>query len=205
MRIAGGDVRRMIRVVNRAMHAFILDGWGKGAWRAAVQEAGLTLRVFDLMLDDPVSDTQRILACMAAKLGRSRECLLEDFGTYLVAHPSWAPLRRLLRFCGTDFRDFLLSLDDLPERVSLALPDLTLPPMTVDLGEDDVFRLRIAGGVPGVGAMATGALRGMADDYGALVFLEAGPEAADGAVVVTIRLLDDRHAEGKAFSLGPAA
>jgi hypothetical protein len=45
----------------------------------------------------------------------------------------------------------------------------------------------------------------MADDYGALVFLEAGPEAADGAVVVTIRLLDDRHAEGKAFSLGPAA
>jgi hypothetical protein len=81
----------MIRVVNRAMHAFILDGWGKGAWRAAVQEAGLTLRVFDLMLDDPVSDTQRILACMAAKLGRSRDCLLEDFGTYLVAHPSWAP------------------------------------------------------------------------------------------------------------------
>ncbi|WP_434614180.1 heme NO-binding domain-containing protein [Tabrizicola sp. M-4] len=193
----------MIRVVNRAMHAFILDGWGKAAWRAAVQEAGLGQRAFDLMLDEPAARTQGVLSSMAARLGRSRECLLEDFGTYLVAHPSWAPLRRLLRFCGTDYRAFLMSLDELPERVSLALPDLVLPPIAVEVADGDVFRLRIGGGVPGVGAMALGAMRGMADDYGALVLLEAGPEAADGAVVITVRLLDDRHAEGKAFTLGP--
>ena len=195
----------MIRVVNRAIHAFVIDGWGKAAWRAAVQDAGLAPRAFDLMLDDEVGETQRILSSMATRLGRSRECLLEDFGTYLVAHPSWAALRRLLRFCGTDFRDFLLSLDDLPERVSLALPDLALPAMRVEVGAGDEFRLCIGGGVAGIGPMAIGALRGMADDYGALVLLEAGTEAADGAVEVTIRLLDDRHAEGKAFTLGPAA
>ena len=198
-----GQGRRMIRVVNRAIHAFVIDVWGKTAWRTAVQEAGMPLRVFDLMLDDPVPETRRVLVSLSARLGRSMDCLLEDFGTYLVAHPSWAPLRRLLRFCGTDYREFLLSLDELPERVSLALPDILLPPMVVEVGGNDVFRLRIGGGVPGIGSMAIGALRGMADDYGALVVLETGVEAADGSVTVTIRLLDDRHAEAKAFSLGP--
>jgi len=193
----------MIRVVNRMIHAFIIDGWGKSTWRAAVQEAGMPLRVFDLMLDDPPGETLRVLVGLSARLGRSMDCLLEDFGTYLVAHPSWAPLRRLLRFCGTDYRDFLLSLDELPERVSLALPDIVLPPMSVEVGENDVFHLRIGGGVPGIGALAVGALRGMADDYGALVLLEAGVEAANGSVTVTVRLLDDRYAEAKAFSLGP--
>lgn len=195
----------MIRLVNRAIHAFMLESWGKAAWRAAVQEAGISLRVFDLMLDDPVPETRRVLVSMSARLGRSMDCLLEDFGTYLVAHPSWAPLRRLLRFCGTDFRDFLMSLDDLPERVSLALPDIHLPPMSVELAGPDVFHLRIGGGVPGIGPMMMGALRGMADDYGALVLIEAGKDAGDGSVVVTVRLLDDRHAEAKAFSLGAQA
>jgi hypothetical protein len=66
----------------------------------------------------------------------------------------------------------------------------------------DEFRLTIAPGFAGAGAVALGLLRAMADDYGALALLEVGAEAGDGAAVLTIRLLDADHAEGRAFTLG---
>lgn len=190
-------------LINRAIQCFLRDGWGMSVWADVARATGVGSSGFEPMLDYPPEVTHHLLAAASARLDRCRDDLLEDLGTYLVSHPSRAAVRRLLRFGGTDFHDFLQSLEDLPARARLALPDLALPDLRVEPVADDSFRLTIAPGFIGAGAVALGLLRAMADDYGALVVLE--PEvtgAADGAAVLTIRLLDPAHGEGRAFTLG---
>lgn len=189
-------------LINKAIQCFLRDGWGMPAWLDAARAAGIAPRGFEPLLDYPPEVTARLLQAASDRLDRGRDDLLEDLGTYLVSHPSRAAVRRLLRFGGTDFRDFLQSLEDLPARARLALPDLALPAMRLEAVGGDEFRLTIAPGFAGAGAVALGLLRAMADDYGALALLEAGAEAGDGAAVLTIRLLDPDHAEGRAFTLG---
>lgn len=189
-------------LINRAIQCFLRDGWGNTAWLDTARMAGVAARGFEPMLDYPPEVTERLLRAASERLDRGPDDLLEDLGTYLVAHPSRAAVRRLLRFGGTDFCEFLQSLEDLPARARLALPDLALPEMRVEPVGADGFRLTVGGGFAGAGAVALGLLRAMADDYGALVLLEAGTVAPDGCSVLTVRLLDAAHSEGRAFTLG---
>lgn len=131
--------------------------------------------------------------------------MLEDFGTYLVAHPAAQRVRRLLRFGGVDYEDFLGSLDDLAGRARLAVPDLDLPRMALtDLGAG-VFQLDVAAKFAGAGPVCIGLLRALADDYGALVVIEPDGAVRDGARL-TIRLLKADFARAKGFDLaGPTS
>lgn len=189
-------------LINRAIQCFLRDSWGTQLWADVARAAGVGPRGFEPMLDYPPEVTGHLLAAAAVRLDRGRDDLLEDLGTYLVSHPARAAVRRLLRFGGMDFHDFLHSLEDLPARARLALPDLSLPSLRLHPLGQDAFRLEIGPGMTGAGAVALGLLRAMADDYGALVLLEADGGGADGTAVLTIRLLDATHSEGRAFTLG---
>ena len=76
-----------------------------------------------------------------------------------------------------------------------------MPDLTLTHPEPHRFTLDVAGPVPGVGALFLGALRALADDYGALALLEAKP-GEDGAERIVIHLLDLTFASGRSFSLG---
>jgi len=109
-------------------------------------------------------------------------------------------LRRLLRFGGVDFPDFLQSMEDMKGRGHLALPDLDLPDLDLIDVAPGQFLLRCRFPVPGAGHVVMGLLRAMADDYGALVLLdhrETGPEGE----VIAINLAEARFAEGRRFDL----
>lgn len=188
-------------LINRAIQCFLRDGWGATAWQDAARAAGAPVQGFEPLLDYDPALTGRLVAAAARRLDRDPSCLLEDLGTYLVSHPSRAGVRRLLRLGGPDYREFLHSLEDLPSRARLALPDLVLPNLQVQ-AEGAVFRLRFGPGLPGLAAVARGLLRAMADDYGALVLLEPGAETGDGGADLTVRLLDEGFSEGRDFALG---
>lgn len=196
---AGGAMNGLI---NRSIQCFLRDGWGAGVWDDAARAAGVPPQGFEPLLPYPPEVTDRLLAAAAARLDRDSACLLEDLGTYIVSHPARAAVRRLLRFGGSDFRDFLHSLEDLPARARLALPDLVLPPLHLREETADAFRLVIGPGRPGLAEVMLGLLRAMADDYGALVLLRLDHAAADGAADVVIHLLDPAHGAGRAFRLG---
>lgn len=191
-------------LVNRAIQNFLRDGWGAAAWADAARSVGVPAAGFEPLMEYDPALTGRLVAAAAARLDRDGACLLEDLGTWLVSHPSRAGVRRLLRFGGPDFVEFLHSLDDLPARARLALPDLALPPLRVQVMGQGLFHLHIGPGFTGAGAVARGLLRAMADDYGALALIEGEDGAGDGAALVTIRLLDAEFAEGRAFALGRA-
>jgi hypothetical protein len=119
--------------------------------------------------------TRSRLACFGAAvdvLDKHPNTLLEDIGTYLVTDPALEPLRRLLRFGGGTFSEFLVSLEELPDRARLAMPDTRMPEITLEAEGGGRFTIAARWPVPGIAPLLLGALRAMADDYGALVFME---------------------------------
>ncbi|MFN3642687.1 MAG: heme NO-binding domain-containing protein [Gemmobacter sp.] len=189
-------------LVNRAIQCFLRDTYGDALWSGVAAAAGAPPEGFEAMLRYPASTTEALLVAAAQRLDRPRETILEDIGTYLVSHPNTAALRRLLRFGGVSFADFLDSLEDLPGRGRLAVPDLDLPSLDLE-GSEAGLRLTCAGPLDGIGHVMLGLLRALADDYGALVLLDHAE--SDGGEVITIQLLDQRHSEGRRFHLSAGA
>ncbi|MEL6913450.1 MAG: heme NO-binding domain-containing protein [Pseudomonadota bacterium] len=191
-------------LIFRGLQSFVRDTYGADTWSEVMQEADLGFTCFEAMLtyDDEIS--RKVLDLATVRLGKAQDDLLEDLGTYLVSHQNTQSLRRLLRFGGVDFLDFLHSLDDLPDRARLAVPDLALPWLELREMEDFSFTLRCGAGLPGYGHVMMGVLRAMADDYGALAFLELD-ESWEDYDAVRIVLLDEAFTEGRSFELAQEA
>ncbi|MGR3635033.1 MAG: heme NO-binding domain-containing protein [Shimia sp.] len=191
-------------LINRAIQCFVRDSYGQRRWVDVTRLAGLEIIDFEAMLHYEDSTTKALIAAIAKLLGVPEETVLEDLGTYLVSHPNVEALRRLLRFGGVNFVEFLHSLDDLPERARLAVDDLTMPGLELEEHSPEKFSLRCSYDYIGFGHVIIGVLRTMADDYGALVFLEHnGVEG--GIEVIDITLIETAFASGRAFDLGARA
>lgn len=191
-------------LINQAIERFARDTYGDDAWEALTRRIDLGFCEFEAMLryDDQV--TEAVLNGLTEALGKSREDLLEDIGTYLVSHPNAHAVRRLLRFGGADFVEFLHSLDDLPARGRLAVPDLELPQLVLREHTGQQFALTVVAPRPGgfrFGHVVIGLLRAMADDFGALVFVDH-KGARDGCEIIEIALLEAAFAEARDFNLG---
>lgn len=191
-------------LINRSIQNFVCDSYGDAMWAKVVTRAGLEDPEFEAMLTYEDALTPRVLDAVSVELHRSREELMEDIGTYLVSNPKVEAVRRLLRFGGVNFEDFLHSLDDLPDRARLAVSDLHLPRIELRAYSDSNFRLICESPIEGFGHVMMGILRVMADDYGALALLDH-EGAGQGVEAVTISLVAADFAEGRSFDLGARA
>lgn len=190
-------------LINRAIQCFVIDTRSTAVWAAVVQAAGFGREGFEALEEYDDAQTAAVLCAAENILNIPRDTLLEDIGTYLVSHPKRERLRRLLRFGGADFSDFMHSLDDLPDRARMAVPALHLPVLDLRAHTTGRYTLICRGDVPGWGHVMVGVLRAMADDYGALAVLEhMGGQG--GVETVTVRLLDLRFAKGRHFDLAGA-
>ncbi|MFZ0097362.1 MAG: heme NO-binding domain-containing protein [Gemmobacter sp.] len=187
-------------LINRSIQCFLRDTYGASFWQQVTQEARLGIDGFEAMLDydDALSDA--VIAAAGRLLDRGRDGLLEDLGTYLVTGTGDQGLRRLLRFGGPTFADFLHSLDEMPERARLALPDIELPTLEVVEHAGANLTLWCRFPLSGAGHVIVGLLRAMADDYGALCLVEHRGETA-GAEVVGISLAAAAFAAPRPFDL----
>lgn len=191
-------------LINRAIQCFMRDTYGQPTWIEVTRTAGLEFDRFEAMLSYDEAVTFRVLDAICAKLNKSHNDVLEDIGTYLVSNPNVEALRRLLRFGGVTFQEFLHSLDDLRDRARLAVDDLELPHLELRDHAGDRFSLTVRAPQPGFGHVMMGVLRAMADDYGALVFLEHCG-TSKGVEVIEITLVESSFAAGRHFDLGARA
>ncbi|MBO9396240.1 heme NO-binding domain-containing protein [Shimia sp. R9_1] len=191
-------------LINRAIQCFVRDSYGQPRWVEVCRLADVDTTDFEAMLHYEDSVTEDLIKAASEVIGAPLETVLEDIGTYLVTHPNVEALRRLLRFGGVDFVDFLHSLDDLPERARLAVDDLILPSMELREHSSECYSLTCRHPQLGFGHVMIGILRTMADDYGALVFLEHKGAEQD-AEVVDITLVVNAFASGREFELGARA
>lgn len=188
-------------LVNRAIQSFVCDTYGPVIWAETTTIANLDFIEFEAMLTYDDALTYEVLDALETLLNSSRENILEDIGTYLVSHPTTESLRRLLRFGGVDYIEFLHSLDDLPERARLAVPELALPQLELHDHAANRFSLSINSGPPGFGYVMMGILRSLADDYGALVFLNHTGQCRDSEII-EITLIESSFSTGRSFELG---
>jgi len=188
-------------LINKAIEVFVAETYGGARWQKVMAQADLGVTQFEAMLPYPLDVTETVLEAAAVTLHRPAPHILEDLGTFLVTSPSFPAFRRLMRFGGTDYVDFLHSLEDMPDRVRLAIGDVHLPPLTLtDLGQSH-FNLHCHPGLTGYDHVILGVLRAMADDYGALAILDLKPCKAGGGDI-TIQVVQDAYADGNAFVLG---
>ena len=188
-------------LINKAIQCFKLDTYGRETWREMAQSAALPVMQFEAMLIYEDTLTEQALDATARFLDKPRTDVLEDIGTYLTSHPNVEALRRLLRFGGAHFIEFLYSLDDLHDRARLAVDDLELPRLTLVRHTENHYSLLCGAAFPGWGHVLVGILRVMADDYGALACLEHCG-AKDQTETIDIRLVHTSYAQGRTFVLG---
>jgi len=191
-------------LINRSIQSYVCDNYGAEKWAEIAAKANLDFVEFEAMLSYEDALTPRVLDAAAAVLGQPRNDIMEDIGTYLVSHPSFEALRRLLRFGGIDFEEFLHSLDDLPDRARLAVSDLDLPRLELREHAAGRYSLICDAPVTGYAHVMMGILRVMADDYGALALLEhTGGSNTSETISIVLVALD--YAEGRSFELGARA
>ncbi len=187
-------------LINRSLEGFLSQTYGPELWRLVMEELDLGFDSFEPMFHYDTGLTQSLIDIAARHLDKPRDIFLEDFGTYLIANPQSGRVRRLLRFGGIDYTDFLHSLDDLQGRAHLAIPDLDLPSLELREASDGDFTLTCTSPHEGYGHVLTGVLRALADDYGTLVFLEHHGRVGQ-TETLSIRVLDMGFTQGREFSL----
>ncbi len=186
-------------LINKALQSFVTDTYGVEAWAEIADEAALGMTSFEPMLTHDASFTDEAVDAAVAVLGKPRDAFLEDLGIYLVAHPNSETLRRLLRFGGDTFQEFVSSLDDLPDRVRLAVPTLDFPTLEVFEKDGAALDIEMSSKHDGATHVLAGVLQGMADDYGALVTIDCQSQGTSGHV--SVRIHDAAFAEGRSFEL----
>lgn len=187
-------------LVNSAIQGFVTDTCGPPAWERVLHIAGTGHSGFDALevYDDHV--TARLLGSVERVLGKPLSHILADIGSWLVAprHPD--TVRRLLRFGGEDFTEFLHSLGELPDRVRLAVEGFELPAIEVSELEPQAFSIRLTG-TRGYGHVLYGLLHTMADDYGVLAVIDQ-PEPTQSGEVLAVQVFWRDHSGGHGFCLG---
>lgn len=186
-------------LVNCAIERFVRETYGDQTWRMACAVAALPEQKFEPLLSYADTMTQSLVSSCAEVLRRTPEDILEDLGSSLISgeSDSAAATRRLLRFSGHSFVDFLYALDDLPDRIALAVPDLRFPELKVEEHRPDLFYVSAGQGWPGFLQVVRGVLRAMADEYGVLVLIDP----IDGEEGLEVQVIDMAFTAGRAFSL----
>ncbi|MFK7754126.1 MAG: heme NO-binding domain-containing protein [Sedimentitalea sp.] len=191
-------------LINSAIQSFVCHTYGRDRWVKMAQRSELGFVDYEAMLVYDDDQSRAVLKVICEDLARPEADVLEDLGTFLVSHPEITSVRRLLRFSGTTFVDFINSLDDLPDRVRLAVSDLILPPLELRELTTGLFSLKCGPGLAGYGRVMVGILRAMADEYGALVMLDHTGTPGKHEEI-SIALIETAFAEGRNFELGAGA
>ena len=185
-------------LIIRSIHCFLRDNHGPEVWRAVAAGTPFAQADIDVLRDYPGLCATELIGAAAREIGQPVPDLLEDLGVYLASHPSSANVRRLLRFGGDSFTEFLHSLPELRDRVQLAVETLELPVLELRQHYAGSYSLSVVAGETGSGHVLAGVLRAMADDYGSLVMLE-NVGRSGRAETVSIQVLDLNFGTANAF------
>ena len=168
-------------LVNRAVEEFARVTYGDAVWTRAAMACGVDPRGFEIMDHTEPEVTGLLIATLAGQLDRAPRELAEDLGTWIA---QLAPMRRLLRFAGSDFAAFMMSLEELRDRGQMVVRRLSLPVLSVmptprgwEIGSDcDPLWLHAVARM----------LHAMADDYGVLAVIEV----AECRILVDVPVVD---------------
>lgn len=181
----------MHRLIDKAIEEFLRVSYGDALHDAVTQAVA---KAVDLPTEAGMHDNIRIHVA-ARRLAKPVEELFEDLGAWLARQE---PIRRLLRFSGRQFAEFVMRLHELPGRAHMILPDIGMPAIYVTECSIGDLRVILPDAETGWTALLAGMLRVMADDYGALVLISVEGNQ------IGVLIPDADFAAGRDFELGAA-
>lgn len=123
----------MKSLINRAIEEFLRATYGEDLVQSVADEEAVAVgRLAPLGAGFGTGALERA----AFRLSKPLPEMFEDLGGWMTRIE---PVRRLLRFSGRDFKDFLLRLEELPGRAHLVLPDLEVPRLQVEAEDQSVW------------------------------------------------------------------
>lgn len=192
-------------MICKSVEGYVSTTHGAEAWAAVRRAADLPFAGFETLLSYDDAEFVAVQEAAARVLDRSTITLMEDVGTWICTHPPLKSIRRLFRFSGATFLDLLLSLDEIDARARMAVPELELPVFRVVAFGEREFEVTSSWSVQGASGILTGALRAMADEYGALAIIEieaARVVSGSWHEVVYVRLVEEDFHTATEFVLG---
>lgn len=118
--------------ILRALQGYFLANFDPDARARIIAATGASPAGSEPLMPYRIEVLRNVLHHCALELERPVPVILEDLGTWVIAAGYNGAARRLLRFCGADFPDFLCSPGELPDRARLALPDLSWPGLSLE-------------------------------------------------------------------------
>ncbi len=190
-------------MVHKGISVFVTESFGAAEWDGLCQVLGIDV--------DPASATQlndfvatQILFNLAERTNRPKREVMEDYGMFLMTADVTSGIRRLMRFGGADFVEYIDSLEELPGRIRLAIDDFVLPPLTVTQESDTKYKVWVETKMGAFTFVLIGMFRAMADDYGTLCEIKHDKRTEKGDMI-SIEIFDLGFDKGRDFSLVGAA
>ncbi len=187
-------------LINWSIQRFVCETYGQSDWEQIARDARIDSAGFEALMTYEDHITFDVITASSQHLEKPQDTFLVDLGIFLCSHPNLEAVRRLLRFGGETFSDFLCSLDDLSDRVHLALPNLEIPTIDLHLTTPGNVTMRCRSDHAGFGHVMVGILQAMADDYGMLALIEHMGRNQD-IDTISIQMLSASFAEGRNFNL----
>lgn len=156
-------------LINRSFELFIRDSHGERIWDRLARQARVDPRGFFLLQRSADDITQALVTEASKILGKPADELAEDLGGWLTRRE---PIRRLLRFSGRDYPEFIEAVSEFPGRALMVIDSLQVPDIHVTAHSAAGYEVRIDSDSAFLTMMLAGVLRGMADDYGALAVIQ---------------------------------
>ncbi|MEE9429167.1 MAG: heme NO-binding domain-containing protein [Paracoccaceae bacterium] len=191
-------------LINWSIQRFVCETYGQSDWDQIARDARIDSAGFEALMTYEDHITFDVIAAASKHLEKPQDTFLVDLGIFLCSHPNLEAVRRLLRFGGETFSDFLCSMDDLADRVHLALPNLEIPTIDLRLTTPGNVTMRCSSDHTGFGHVMVGILQAMADDYGMLALIEhmGRNQRID---TISIQMLSASFADGRNFNLSANA
>ena len=180
----------MYGMVNDAVRTFIVTNHGEDAWCKICDDAEVSTREFEQMLTYDDDITYRLVGAISAHLGADAAKVLEVFGQYWPEYAKGTAVGNMIKFGGASFIDTLQSLDEMHQRVKIAMPDLRPPSFELETTGDDAYRLHYFSEREGLAPMVVGLLHGLAVQHAVLIEVQhvEHKNAAGGHDVFAIRV-----------------
>ena len=147
-------------LINRSIEGFLRDTYGDGFWAEVAEAAGIDVRGFQTVRHYPDTISHALINHATQRLDKPETELLEDLGAWLARVE---PVRRLLRFSGRDFIDFLHALEELQGRAHMVIPDLGMPRIRVEQRVPGELRIVMPDCFDEWRSVMAGLVRAMAD------------------------------------------
>lgn len=196
-------------LIAKSFQHFICATYGEELWQTVSAAADVPSQGFQAFRRYDSDQGIAVVEAASRALGRPPAEIWEDIGTHLVTHKDLETVRRLLRFGGADFEEFLWSLDDFNGRMQLAVKGINLPELQLCPKTAGHYQVKVSWAALGLrgsaiaGPLVLGVLRALADDYGTLVFLKiSSKKSQQGAALIDIDLLEPTFAPARDFLLG---